>query len=339
MRVATGRGRASLRDVPQAAKKDEELGYDIFTSSETQHEPFLPLVLAAEHTQHIALRTSVAIAFPRSPMAVASLVWDLQAFSGGRVELGLGSQVRGHIVRRFSTSWAPPAPRMREYVQALRAIWKCWQEGTRLNFQGDHYSFSLMSPFFNPGPIEHPHIPVYISAMNTNMLRVAGEVCDGISIHSFTTPKYTREIILPNLEAGAKKAGRSLKDLEISGGGFIVTGETEEELERKKEAARTQIAFYASTRSYHPVMKAHGWDATAEKLYRMSVEGRWESMGREITDEMLDEFAVLGTYDDMVDRVKARYGDYATSIGFSIPIRNQADEEHLKDMIRQLKNV
>ncbi len=208
-----------------------------------------------------------------------------------------------------------------------------------MSFRGDHYSFSLMTPFFDPGPIEHPHIPVYISAVNTNMLRVAGEVCDGILIHSFTTPRYTREVILPNLEAGAKRAGRSLRDLEIASGGFIVTGEGEEELERNKEITRRRIAFYASTPSYQPVMKAHGWDDTAEKLHGMSVEGQWESMSGQITDEMLEQLAVLGTYDDIVDRIKARYGDYATSIGFSVPIRNQDDEERLRDMVKDLKGV
>ena len=337
MKVVAGGNINTLGEVPEAARQAEELGYDVFTSAENRHNPFLPLVLAAEHTQRVALRTSIVLAFPRSPMTVAGAAWDLQAYSGGRFHLGLGSQVRGHIVRRFSTPWTPPAPRMREYVQALRAIWDCFQDGTQLNFQGDYYSFTLMTPFFNPGPIEHPNIPVYLSALNPYMLRVAGEVCDGIPLLGFNTPKFTQEVILPNLEAGAKRAGRSLKDIDIIAGGFIITGENEEEVQKNKQAARTQLAFYGSTRSYSLVLKTHGWDDTFEKLYSMSVNGQWESMSNEITEDMLNEFTIVGTYDDIVPKIKARFGGYATSISFSIPIRKPEDKERLQEMIKELQ--
>ena len=339
MKVGTGVDGRSIASIATEARRAEELGYDYFSSSETAHNPFLPLVVAAEHTARMELRTSIALAFSRSPMDTAYIAWDLHAQSDGRFVLGLGSQVKGHIVRRFGASWTSPAPRMREYVLALRAIWHCWQNGTKLEFHGEHYSFNLMPPFFSPGPIDHPNVKVYIAAVNPNMLRVAGEVCDGVLLHSFNTPKYTRDVVLPNLEKGAATAGRTIEELDISGGGFIVTGANEEELEANKLAVKNRIAFYASTRSYAPVMETHGWNDTAEKLYRMSIEGRWSQMGREITDDMLDAFAVMGRYDDILDKVRARYGPYATSIGFSIPVRTSGDEEHLKAMVHTLQTV
>ena len=337
MRVGTASNAGALASIPEAARRAEGLGYDFFTSSETAHNPFVPLVLAAEHTRRIRLQTSIALAFSRSPMDMAYIAWDLQGLSGGRFVLGLGSQVRGHIVRRFSMDWTPPAPRMREYVQALRSIWACWQKGTKLDFHGQYYNFSLMPPVFNPGPIEHPDVKVYIAAVNPNMVRVAGELGDGVLLHSFNTARYTRDVVLPNLERGAAKSGRALKDLDIGGGGFVVTGANEEEIERSKQATKDRIAFYGSTRSYAPVMKTHGWDDTAEKLYRMSVEGRWSQMGREITDEMFEAFAVIGTYDQIVEKLRSRYRSYATSIGFAIPTRTSDDEERLKAMISGLQ--
>ena len=339
MKVAINLGNARLDSIPDAARRYEGLGYDVFVTAEAKHNPFFPLVLAAEHTSRIALRTSVAIAFPRSPMTMASVAWDLQSYSKGRLQLGLGSQVRGHIVRRFSTQWTPPAPRMREYVHALKAIWDCWQNGTKLDLQGDHYSFNLMSPFFNPGPIEHPRIPVYVSAMNPNMLKVAGETCDGVILHPLCSLKYARETILPNLEAGTRRAGRSLENLDVSPGGFVVLAETEEEMEDAREAVRRRISFYASTMRYRPVMSAHGWDDTAEKLYRMSLEGRWDDMKDAVTDEMIDAFATVGGYHDIVDKIKARYGDYATSVDMHLASTVSPDEDRLKDVIARLQAI
>ena len=337
MRVGTRVGDGGFSAVAENARRAEALGYDYVTSSETDHNPFFPLVLAAEHTSRIDLRTSIALAFARSPMDMAYIAWDLQAQSGGRFVLGLGSQVKGHIVRRFSMDWTPPAPRMREYVMALRAIWDSWQNQTKLDFHGEHYHFNLMPPVFSPGPIEHPDVKVYISAVNPNMLAVAGEVCDGVLLHTFNTPEYAKKVVFPNLERGASKAGRTLKDLEISGGGFIVTGATDEELEANSRSTKNRIAFYASTRSYAPVMHAHGWNDTAEKLYRMSVDGKWAQMGGEITDEMLGAFAVVGYHDDIVEQVKARYGAYADSVVFSIPTPTAEDEERLAAMIKTLQ--
>ncbi len=337
MQVGTGGNSSSLSSIPEAARRAEEFGYDYFTSSETQHNPFLPIVLAAEHTERIGLRTSIALSFARSPMDTAYIAWDLAALSEGRFVLGLGSQVRGHIVRRFNMNWGSPANRMRDYVLALRGVWECWQMGTKLDFQSEFYNFNLMPPFFNPGPIDHPDIKVHIAAVNTRMLQVAGEVCDGVLLHSFNTPKHTKEVIMPNLQKGAERAGRSIENLEISGGGFIVTGTDEEEIEKNRQITKNRIAFYASTRSYAPVMNTHGWNDTAQKLYRMSVDGEWTKMGAEITDDMLDEFAVTSTYDGIVGKIKERHGVYASSVGFSIPTPNSDEEQRLKYMLAELQ--
>ena len=337
MKVVASGDLGAPRTIPESARNAEELGYDVFSTSETNHNPFIPLTLAAEHTRRIGLQTSIALAFPRSPTDMAYIAWDIQNLSGGRLRLGLGSQVRGHVVRRFGGTWSSPAARMREYILAMRAVWRCWQDGGKLEFIGEHYKINLMPPFFRPEPIEHPDIDVFLAAVNPRMLEVAGELCQGVFLHSFNTPKYTREVVLPSLERGAAKAGRSLDDIEVSGGGLVVTAATEEALERERLAAKTRIAFYASTRSYAPVMSAHGWDDTAKKLYRMSVEGRWGEMGAQITDDMLDAFAVVGGYDEIVGKIKERYGAYAGSVGLSIPVETPADRERLAGMIRELQ--
>ena len=337
MKVGTRLAGQAPAEIAESARRAERLGFDTSSSSETNHNPFLPLAIAAEHTENIKLRTSIALAFARSPMDVAYLGWDLQAMAGGRFVLGLGSQVRGHIVRRFGMNWTAPAPRMREYIQALRHIWNAWQTGDQVLFHGDLYDFNLMPPFFNPGPVENPDVKVFISAVNPYMLRVAGEVSDGVLLHGFCTPRYTREVIIPNLKIGADRAGRSLDEIEINAGGFIITGETEEEVESKKAGVKSQISFYASTRSYESVMSTHGWEDTAARLYRMSVDNRWPEMGGQITDDMLETFAVVGTYDQIVAKLKKAHGDYASSISFDIPTPTPEEEERLSAMIAELR--
>ena len=329
-----------LDAIATAAREAEDLGYDGVLSFEAGHDPFLPLALAANVTQRIDLGTAVAIAFPRSPLTVAQMAWDLQAFSRGRLLLGLGTQVKGHNERRYSTPWPSPAgPRLREYILVLRAIWDSWQNKTRPNFQGKHYTYTLMTPFFDPGPIEHPHVPIYISAVNPYMCRLVGELCDGVRLHGFCTPKYLKEVVIPNIEAGAKKAGRSLKDIDMTGGGFVITGETEEDVERQKPALRHQIAFYGSTRTYKGVLDLHGWGETCLRLHRLAAEGRWPEMGREISDEMLDQFAVCGTYDQIAARIKERWGGIVNRTGFFMPVRHEGDKERLRDIIRQIQAI
>jgi probable F420-dependent oxidoreductase len=329
----------SISKIINSAKKAESYGFDIFSASETSHNPYLPLVLAAEHTDRVELQTSIALAFSRSPMDTAYLAWDLQNISEGRFTLGLGSQVKGHIKRRFSMPWSPPASRMREYILALKHIWSCWQDGKKLNFESENYAFNLMPPFFDPGPIANPNIKVAISAVNPYMLALAGELCDGVTLHSFTTPKYTQEVVIPNLQKGASKSGRAIGDIKIEGGGFIVAGHNEEDLESKITDTRNRISFYASTRSYAPVMEVHGWEDVHEKLYRMSIDGDWGNMGSCITDEILNQFAVIGTYDEIASKIKDRYGDYTDSVWFPIEVNDSEDEDILRNTIASLQST
>jgi probable F420-dependent oxidoreductase len=340
MKVETALPIGALSQVAAAAREAEEMGYDGVLSFEVGHDPFLPLAIAAEHTQRVTLGSAVAIAFPRSPMSVAQMAWDIQTLSRGRLLLGLGTQVKGHNERRYSTPWPSPAgPRLREYILVLRAIWDSWQSKSRPNFRGKHYTYTLMTPFFDPGPIEHPHVPIHISAVNPYMCRLAGELCEGIRLHNFCTPNYLREVILPNIEAGARNAGRSLKEMDISGGGFIIAGEREEDVERQKEAVRAQIAFYGSTRTYKGVLDMHGWGETCLKLHRLAAEDKWAEMGQHISDEMLNQFAVIGTYDQIAARIRERWGGIINRIAFDIPIPNQGDRERLKALIGELQAI
>ncbi len=298
---------APLKDFPETARYLEELGFDTLWTLETQHNPFFPLILSAEHTRTIRLGTSIAVAFPRSPMVLAHIAWDLQEFSGGRLILGLGTQVRGHIERRFSVPWDSPGPRLREIILALRAIWDCWQNKSPLKFQGKFYSFTLMTPFFDPGPIRHPDIPIFVGGLNPYMCRLVGELCQGMHIHPLHTVRFIREAIVPKIKEGADKAGRDYREVSLSTAAFVATGKDTEAVNRAKEKIRGQIAFYSSTRNYFPVLEMHGWGETARALQKKSIAGDWEGMPREITDEMLDEFAIIGTYAELADEIKKKY--------------------------------
>ena len=325
-----------LTQIPDYARKVEALGYDCLWSAETQHDPFLPLAVAATCTSRIKLGTSIAVAFPRSPMVLAHISWDLAKASGGRFILGLGSQVKGHNERRFSVKWDAPAPRMREVVQALRAIWSCWQNGTPLNFKGQYYRFDLMTPFFNPGPIEHPQVPVYVAAVNQAMCRVAGEVCDGLHVHPFNSPQYLREFVQPAVQEGLAKAGRDGKDFAYVTSTFVVIGDTEPERARARQAVKQQIAFYASTRTYEPVLAAHGWQDLVPALHRKSVEGDWKGMADLITDEMVETYAVTGTYEDIGGKIRERYTGLLDRTAFYQPYTPPAlDDPRLPRVIKE----
>jgi probable F420-dependent oxidoreductase len=325
-----------LGEVPMVTRKVEAMGCDGVLSSEMAHEPFFPLLLAAEHSERLSLGTGVAIAFPRSPMVTAYTAWDLQALSKGRLLLGLGTQVKGHNVRRFSVPWGPPGPRLREYIQALRAIWDCWQNGTKLDFRGEHYTHTLMPPVANPGPIEHPQIPIHISAVNPYMCRLAGELCDGIRLHPISSPKYTREVVLPNVAAGAQKAGRSAAEIDVCGMLLVATGEDEAELARSVAGVRKRIAFYGSTRTYQPIFEQHGWGETVARLHVMSEQGKWDEMAAEITDEMVEAMAVVATWDRLAERIRAFCEGLMTRISIRLPLRNEADEERLRAVVAGL---
>ena len=308
----------NLLDMPALARAAEDTGFDALWTSETQHEPFLPLTLAAEHTTRIELGTSIAVAFPRSPTVLAHIAWDLATASRGRFILGLGTQVKAHIERRFGMTWEAPAKKLREMILAMRAVWECWQGDGRINFRGEFYKLTLMSPFFNPGPIDYPNIPVYIAGVNEHLCRVAGEVCQGFHVHPFHTARYLREIVVPNVEHGARAANRARADVQLSSAIFIASDETE------RETVRAQISFYASTPTYRTVLDVHGWGAIGEQLSALAARGKWDDMPALITDEILNEVAIVAPLAEIPARVKARYIGLLDRITFYAPFA--ADE-------------
>ena len=327
-----------LDAIAAAARRVEELGFDGVTTPEAGHDPFLPLMIAAEHTSRLALGTNVAIAFPRSPMVTAQLAWDLQRFSGGRFRLGLGTQVKGHNERRYSAPWtAAPGPRLRDYLLCMKAIFQTFQTNERPSFSGKHYQFTLMSPFFNPGPNETPHVPLYIAALNTYMARLAGELCDGLRLHPLGTFSYTKDVVIPAVEQGAKKAGRSLSDIDIVASPFLITGRDQAEVEAAKAGVRQQVAFYSSTRTYHSVLQYHGWGEVGMQLHGLSLEGKWADMLNLITDDMLDHFAVIGTYDELAPKLKESWGKISTTIFLGLPPQLWQDEALLRSIVDELQ--
>ena len=327
----------NLKGIAEEAKWAESMGYDGLCTEDAAHDPFLPLMMAASTTSRVTLEPRVAIAFPRSPMVVAYAASDLQDFSGGRFRLGLGTQVKGHIQRRFSTAWSAPGPRIREYVQSLHAIWDTWQTGEKLAFHGDHYNFSLMTPFFSPGKSEQPRPPVFISAVNPYNCRVAGEVCDGIALHPLTTPKYLEKVIKPNLVRGADKAGRDAKSVNLSSSAFVVTGPNQAAIDAKKEAVKKQIAFYCSTRSYSRVLEVQGFEELGVWLHEMSLKQQWDEMAELITDDILDAFAMVGGYSEIPGLMKERFDGLVDEVVFNAGGPGAANDAELRNTIEGLQ--
>lgn len=302
--------RADLEQIKQA----EALGFDGAWSAEVAHNPFFPLTLGAKETSTIQLGTQIAVAFPRSPMVTAQIAWDLAKQSNGRFILGLGTQVRAHITRRFSEEWTNPVSRMREYIDGMRAIWDTFQNDARLRYRGEHYEFRLMAPFFNPGAIHHPHIPIYLAGVNAKICKLAGECCDGLHAHAFHTVDYLNAIVLENIEQGLAESGRNRADFALTIPLFIVTGTSPEETQKSEIEAKSRIAFYASTPSYKAVMAYHGWDEIGVKLSQMARAGQWDTMWQEIPDDMLHEIAVVADPDRLIDAIQARYTGLADRI-------------------------
>jgi probable F420-dependent oxidoreductase len=296
-----------LPAVGEYCRRAENMGFGAVWSAETRHDPFLPLAVAAATTRRVGLGTAIAIAFARSPMILAHIAWDLQKASGGRFVLGLGSQVKAHNERRFSVPWSAPAPRLREVVAALRAIWTAWQRRAPLDFRGQSYRFDLMTPFFDPGPIEHPQVPVYLAGVNPQMCRVAGEIADGLHVHSFHSERYLRECVHPAVQEGLNRAGRSRADFTFRASTMVVLGDSAEERKRHARGVKQQIAFYASTRTYQPVLAAHGLEDLVPRLHARSLAGDWEGMTDLISDATLDLFAVSGPFEEIGDRIRERY--------------------------------
>ncbi|MHB1089871.1 MAG: LLM class F420-dependent oxidoreductase [Ilumatobacteraceae bacterium] len=317
----------NLNDSGLTARDLEAAGYSGGWTAETAHDPFFPLLLAAEHTTTLELGTSIAVAFARNPMTLANIGWDLQAFSRGRFILGLGSQIKPHITKRFSMEWSHPAARMREMVLAIRAIWDTWLTGTPLQFRGEFYRHTLMTPFFAPDRSDNsdwgtPRI--FLAGVGELMTEVAGVVCDGFICHGFTTERYLREITIPALQRGRAKAGKTMDGFEIVGPSFVVTGTSGNEIAAATTATKLQIAFYGSTPSYSGVLDLHGWNDVRAQLNAMSKQGKWELMGELITDEMLNTFAVVGEPEQIAPELNRRYGDVVQRISFYAPYKSDA---------------
>lgn len=321
-----------LNAIPDLAKAAEAMGFNALWTNETQHDPFLPCALIAEHTQKLHLGTAVAIAFARSPANLAYTAWDLAQVSGGRFILGLGTQVKAHVERRFGQPWPEsPVNKLREQLAAIRAFWCSWQTGEPLNFRGEYYKLTLMSPFFNPGRIEHPDIPIFIAGVNTGLARLAGEAADGFHVHPFHTPRYLAEVILPAIREGREKAGGARK-VQVAVTAFVVTDESE------RDFVRQQIAFYASTPSYRPVMAIHGWEDVAEQLSSLAAHGKWGEMPELISDDMLATFAVIAAPDELGLALLERYQGMADRLGLYIPYMPGQREEFWRKLLEAISD-
>lgn len=320
MKVETGYGETWLGNIPDRVRRAEEAGFDAITTGELKHNSILALTLAAEHSEQIELCTGVTIAFPRTPMIMAQTAWDLQEFSKGRINIGLGSQVKGHIERRFGGTWTSPAKRMEDYIGMMRAVWDSWQHGERPNYTSDHYTYKLMTPAFNPGPIDYPMPKISLASVGPLMAEAGGYCADGLRPHGFMTEKYLRETFLPAVEKGANRAGRSLHDIEISVGGFNAFGENQTEVEQAIDALRRPISFYGSTRTYHQVFRTHGLESLGMQLYELSIKGQWDQMLEAVNFEVALEFANACTYDDLPAFARDHF-DYANRISFGFEPR------------------
>lgn len=310
-----------------AARRLEDLGYDGAWAAETGRDPFLPLAVAAEATERLELATGIAVAFARNPMTLAMTANDLHQLSKGRFILGLGSQIKAHVTKRFSMPWSHPAPRMRELVLAIRAIWRSWQTGAPLQFRGEYYTHTLMTPFFDPGPNPYGNPRIVLAAVGERMAEVAGEVCDGLLVHPFTTARYLHEVGLPALERGAANAGKTRSDLEVALPGFVVTGATDAEAAASAAAVRAQIAFYGSTPAYRPVLELHGWGELQAELHARSKRGEWTEMGELVDDEVLAAFAVVAPPERVADAVLERWGGLVDRFSFYGALPDAATRE------------
>ena len=323
--------------VAEDARRAEELGYDGVLTEETKDDPFIIMGLAAQATSRVQLATAVAVAFPRSPAVTALSAWTLARLSKGRFRLGLGSQVKGHIERRYGVRWSPPGPWLRDYVGALRAIWDSWQHGTPLDYRSEHYTLNLTVPLFMPAPLEHLEIPVELAAVNPYMCQVAGEVADGIRAHPVSTPRYIADTMLAAARKGAAKAGRDLAAFTMCVKPLIATAPDRAGLAERVRDIRARVAFYASTPAYLAAFETEGYGEVARTLQGHARGQRWDKMPGLVTDEMLDAYAVIGTYDEIAARLHARYGHLATSLEFAIPPSAAGDDAMLRELIDSLR--
>ena len=337
MRVFTMLPMRHWRGAGPFAAAAEAAGFDAVMTVELGHDVFRPLALAVLATERIELTPSIAVAFPRSPTVMASQAWDLQANSNGRFVLGLGSQIKGHNERRFGIPWSAPAPRLRDYVRALHAVWRCWETGGKLDYQSEHYKLTLMTPDFSPEPTGLPMVPVTIAAVGEAMLRVAGEVCDGVRLHPLCSRRYLEEVALPRIEDGMRRSGRRRANFDVFGGGFVVTGPDAKTVAAGMEWVRKRVALYGSTRTYTPILALHGLKELGAKLHMMSTQGRWNEMAAEVTNDVVRIFAACGTYDEIVRAVEARFGGLADAIEVNFPTGTPAGLQ--RDLLTEIRRI
>lgn len=336
MKIVTGIG-GWPGDAPARAERAEADGFDVVTCGELAHDSMLTMTLAATTTDRIELQTSVTIAFPRSPMVLAMEAWDIQHLSRGRFCIGLGSQVKGHNERRFGGTWSPPAPRMKEYIQMMREVWASWREGKKPEFLGKHYTYTLMTPNFNPGPIDFPNPKIGLAMVGEGMARVAGEVADVIMPHGgIMSDRYMREVLLPNIKTGLDRSGRTWSDIEVSESGYLVLGDDDSEIEQKLLAMRTPLSFYGSTRTYHHVLRLHGLEELGQKLHALSLQGKWNDMRETVTLDDLRELAQVSTYDKLPEFL-AEHREYASRTGFSMPTGTPEERERYRDVMQRVQ--
>lgn len=329
----------NLIEVPTIARAAEKVGFNALWTSDTNHNPIMPLVLAAEHTRQVMLGTAILVAFARSPMDVAYQAWDLAQFSRGRFLLGLGTQVPAHIRRRFSMAWMQPSvDALRDYIGALRAIWQAWQRGERLNYRGRFYTHTLMSPFFNPGSHDYPDIPIYTAGVNRRMCQLAGEVSNGFHVHPFHTRRYLEELVQPAIATGAELAGRELSEIEMSSAILIASGESQVEIDNMAQAMRQQIAFYASTPSYAAVMSLHGWDEERQALSKLASRQSWSEMPALISDEMLEAFAIICPWDELAQQIRTKYDGLLDRVTLYLPFDPRQDQQRWSGLCKALQH-
>lgn len=313
-----------LAKAPEVAAAAEAAGYDAIWTAEVGNDPFLPLALAATSTEKITLGTSIAVAFARSPMTMAQMAWDLNELSGGRFVLGLGSQIKPHITKRYSMPWSKPAARMKELIEAMQAIWHTWETGDKLDFRGEFYTHTIMTPMFTPRHRDHGAPKVFLAGVGPLMTQVAGEVADGFLAHGFTTAEFMRDVTLPKLAEGRAKSGRT-DEIEVALPGFVVTGSTEEEMAANAKATKERIAFYGSTPAYKPVLDHHGWGDLQPELNAMSKRGEWQEMGTLIDDDVLNAFAVVAEPEHLGKKMAERYTGLVDRVSFYTPSSVDAD--------------
>lgn len=328
-----------LEEFPDAIARAEKLGYDGTTLLELTVPPTLSAVAGAMTTSNINLLTGVFVAFPRSPMATAYDAYSIQSLSKGRFQLGIGSQIKAHLTRRFSTEFQPPARRMREYIESLRAIWDCWQNGTRLDYEGEFYKFNLMIPYYDPGPLEYKQVPIYVAAINKYMCRLTGELADGHLPGDPITDKWFEEIMLPNLEIGAKRAGRTLKDIDLGSYGFVGCATTDEGFERIRTGLKERVALYASTPEYEKMLDLHGWDVNLSDFIEMARAHKWAEMGQLVSDEMLEAYAVIATPKDLPGALKKRFGGYVNRIQIDETWFDGLADDEIAKLVNRIKQI